>query len=103
MFGSFHSGNFVQAWTSLVTITRWGLIPNSFAEDFSFALAVILTPPVIVLELRRLFKGQAAAGMELHLGPLLMPGLIGMVPEGYEAGLWGALALTDVEAEAGAG
>jgi undecaprenyl-diphosphatase len=43
------------------------------AEEFSFALAVLLTPPVVLLELRRLVKQHA------HFGPeLLLPGLVGM-------------------------
>ncbi|MBC7538147.1 MAG: undecaprenyl-diphosphate phosphatase [Bacteriovorax sp.] len=50
---------------------------RELAEEFSFALAVVLTPPVIVLELRRLMKSE----LPLHLDyvSLLKPGLIGMV------------------------
>ncbi len=46
------------------------------SEDFSFALAVLLTPAAIALELHRLLKNKA----DLHesLGSLLTPGLIGM-------------------------
>ena len=54
-------------------------IPRMLSEDFSFALAVVLTPPVIVLELRRLMKATKLAGAPLHLGELLTPGLLGMV------------------------
>jgi undecaprenyl-diphosphatase len=36
-------------------------ISRGLAEEFSFALAVLLTPPVILLELRRLWKAQAVA------------------------------------------
>jgi undecaprenyl-diphosphatase len=50
------------------------------AEEFSFALAVVLTPPVIVRELHRLHKAQAALGADagLSLGHALVPSLIGM-------------------------
>ena len=51
------------------------------AEEFSFALAVVLTPPVIVRELHRLHKAQAALGAAdgVSLGHALVPSLIGMV------------------------
>ncbi len=49
-------------------------------EDFSFALAVILTPPVILIEVLRFLKGQHAS--VLHgtstIG-LFLPSVIGMV------------------------
>ena len=52
------------------------------AEEFSFALAVVITPPVIVVELRRLLKAQGAPGAPLHFGPQftsqIAPGLLGM-------------------------
>jgi undecaprenyl-diphosphatase len=47
------------------------------AEEFSFALAVVLTPPVLVREIHRLLKAQAAAPGE-SLGHLFAPGLLGM-------------------------
>lgn len=47
------------------------------AEDFSFALAVVLTPPVIVLELRRLLK--KGWHPETDWLQLIAPGLLGMV------------------------
>jgi undecaprenyl-diphosphatase len=52
-----------------------------FAEEFSFALAVVLTPPVIIKEVYRLYTAQSAivtpnAGRFLHLAG---PSLIGMV------------------------
>jgi undecaprenyl-diphosphatase len=50
-------------------------IARPLAEDFSFALAVILTPAVIVLEAKRLFGATDGTPM----GELLEPGLIGMV------------------------
>jgi undecaprenyl-diphosphatase len=48
------------------------------AEEFSFALAVVLTPPVIGIELHRLLKSNAEAGRPLHLASLLLPGFAGM-------------------------
>ena len=49
------------------------------AEEFSFALAVVLTPAVIYKELHRFLKAQAAAGLDsaamLHLA---WPSLVGM-------------------------
>lgn len=50
------------------------------AEEFSFALAVVLTPPVLLREIHRLMKVQAAAGVPLSsMGHFFLPGLIGMV------------------------
>ena len=51
------------------------------AEEFSFALAVVLTPAVIVKEIYRLYKHQtlAFAPGSHGLFHLLTPGLIGMV------------------------
>ncbi len=50
------------------------------AEEFSFALAVVLTPPVIVRELHRLHKAQQAVGLGSggSLRHALVPSLIGM-------------------------
>lgn len=50
------------------------------AEDFSFALAVAVTPPVIVLQVRRLLKAYAAGELEgaQSLGQAFLPGLLGM-------------------------
>ena len=47
-------------------------------EEFSFALAVVLTPPVIGRELLRLLQAHADAVHPLHLLPLLGPGVAGM-------------------------
>jgi undecaprenyl-diphosphatase len=52
------------------------------AERFSFALAVILTPPVIAVEAHRLLKASheaAAAGMPINLHASLIASLLGMV------------------------
>jgi undecaprenyl-diphosphatase len=57
------------------------------AEEFSFALAVVLTPPVIVKEMLRLFKSQTETA---HALALLQPGLVGMVCSFFSglAALW---------------
>jgi undecaprenyl-diphosphatase len=52
---------------------------RALAEDFSFALAVILTPPVIAMEAHRLVKAAAAAGRSAWSPELFAPGLVGMV------------------------
>jgi len=52
------------------------------AEEFSFALAVILTPPVVGLELVRLLKASHAAnavGTPIDLQAALVGSLLGMV------------------------
>ena len=48
------------------------------AEDFSFALAVVLTPPVIIRELYRLLHDPNRTS-EIQFVDLIMPGLVGMV------------------------
>lgn len=48
-------------------------------EDFSFALAVILTPPVILMEALRFFKMQHASVHHSSTLGLLLPSLVGMV------------------------
>jgi undecaprenyl-diphosphatase len=56
-------------------------VGRQFAEQFSFALAVVLTPPVVVREAWRLFKSPAAMNA-IHGGgvwSLVMPSLLGMV------------------------
>lgn len=55
-------------------------IPRELAEDFSFALAVLLTPPVVLLELHRLLKTtETPFLLQNQIGQLLLPGLLGMV------------------------
>lgn len=50
------------------------------AEDFSFALVVILTPLAIAVEVLRLFKEQHQAALEsAGLTSILAPSLVGMV------------------------
>jgi undecaprenyl-diphosphatase len=48
-------------------------------EEFSFALAVVLTPPIIAKEFLRLVKANSDTTHPLHTMHLLMPGLLGMV------------------------
>lgn len=48
------------------------------AEEFSFALSVALTPPVIGLELVRLMKHVKATGVPISTGDLFLPGVLGM-------------------------
>jgi undecaprenyl-diphosphatase len=56
------------------------------AEEFSFALAVILTPPIVAIEFHRLLKLNATAAQPMHLTALLLPGLVGMIGS-FVAGL----------------
>jgi len=56
-------------------------VGRKLAEQFSFALAVVLTPVVIAREAYRLFKTPAASSA-IHAGDawsLVMPSLLGMV------------------------
>jgi len=55
-------------------------------EEFSFALAVIITPPAIAKELLRLLKAHTEAASPHHLLQLLGPGLFGMAGA-FAAGL----------------
>jgi undecaprenyl-diphosphatase len=52
-------------------------VSRTLAEDFSFALAVVLTPPVQVYSLYKLFKGRSLA--EANVMAELLPGVVGMV------------------------
>jgi undecaprenyl-diphosphatase len=53
-------------------------LPKQKLEEFSFALAVVLTPPIIAKEALRLLKAHALSGQgsALHL---FLPGLVGMI------------------------
>jgi undecaprenyl-diphosphatase len=53
-------------------------LPKQKLEEFSFALAVVLTPPVIAQEAHRLVKAHALSGQNSMLH-LFVPGLVGMV------------------------
>ena len=52
-------------------------IPRQKIEEFSFALAVVLTPPVIVREVMRLLHDQQTTSVQ-SLAQMFMPGLLGM-------------------------
>lgn len=55
-------------------------ISRKSAEEFSFALAVVLTPPVIVRETVRLLREQhASTTATADIAGLFLPGLVGMV------------------------
>ena len=58
-------------------------VSRKTSEEFSFALAVVLTPPVIAREVLRLVTHKAAAveagAPVVHLSGMILPGLIGMV------------------------
>jgi undecaprenyl-diphosphatase len=54
-------------------------ISRQLAEDFSFALAVAVTPAVIAREVYRLLRARAENPEALHLASLFAPGLVGMV------------------------
>ena len=53
-------------------------ISKERAESFSFALAVVLTPPVVAREVLRLMKARHLEN-GAHLGSAVMPSLIGAV------------------------
>lgn len=53
-------------------------IPRRAAEEFSFALAVVITPPIIAREFLRFHASRAAHG-SVHVAALVAPGLMGMV------------------------
>ena len=61
-------------------------ITRQRVEEFSFALAVIITPPAIAKELLRLLKAHTEAASPHHLLHLLGPGLFGMIGA-FAAGL----------------
>ena len=55
-------------------------IPRQKIEEFSFALAVVLTPPVIAREVMRLLHEQQASSSSMaDLTQIFMPSLLGMV------------------------
>ena len=68
-------------------------------EEFSFALAVVLTPPVIVRESWRLLKAHSETSQPSHLLPLVLPGMFGLICS-FIAG-WFALRLLSRWLEAG--
>jgi len=55
-------------------------IARKKVEDFSFALAVILTPPIILREILRLLKAHQTASLDVtNTLNLFYPGLLGML------------------------
>lgn len=55
-------------------------IPRQKIEEFSFALAVVLTPPIIVREVMRLLQEQQASPATLSdMAHIFMPSLLGML------------------------
>ncbi len=48
------------------------------AEEFSFALGLVVTPPLVALELRRLIRLHEEESVQHHLLRLTAPGLAGM-------------------------
>jgi undecaprenyl-diphosphatase len=59
-----------------ISVALMSGLPRRFAEEFSFALAVVLTPPLIVRQTWKLLKSPEAA--DTHWFDLVTPGLIGM-------------------------
>ncbi len=54
-------------------------LSRAVAEDFSFILAVVLTPPVVLKELHRLLKSGAVGILQdTGVGHLVLNGLLGM-------------------------
>jgi undecaprenyl-diphosphatase len=53
-------------------------VPRRLSEEFSFALGVVITPPIIAREFQRFYRFRAAGGQVVHIGSLVTPGLIGM-------------------------
>jgi undecaprenyl-diphosphatase len=61
-------------------------VQRRLSEEFSFALAVVITPPVIAREALGYYRARAAEPGTLHLAALATPGLIGMACS-FAAGL----------------
>jgi undecaprenyl-diphosphatase len=53
-------------------------VGKSRAEDFSFALAVVLTPPVVVREAMRLVRAEQISGITT-LASAMMPSMVGAI------------------------
>jgi undecaprenyl-diphosphatase len=61
-------------------------VPRRVSEEFSFALAVVITPPAILRELLRFYRARAAEPGTVDIAALAIPGLIGMAMS-FGAGL----------------
>jgi undecaprenyl-diphosphatase len=73
-------------------------VGRELAEEFSFALAVLLTPPVVLLELKRMVKAlhaDPARAAQFSWSHALAPGLIGMAFS-FVAGLLALRLLTQM-------
>jgi undecaprenyl-diphosphatase len=53
-------------------------VPKRLSEEFSFALGVVITPPIMAREFLRFYRFRAAADAAVRVGALVTPGLIGM-------------------------
>ncbi len=61
-------------------------VQRRVCEEFSFALAVVITPAVVAHELQRFAKAKAAAHASVDIIAMITPGLIGMMMS-FGAGL----------------
>ena len=68
---------FSRSGTTISTAMLAG-VGRRHAEEFSFALGVVITPPAIALETWRLVKSHGEIVVPAHLGQLLLPGLVGL-------------------------
>ncbi len=83
--GSIVIRGFTRSGTTISTAMLTG-VGRRRAEEFSFALGVVITPPAIALEAWRLLKFHGTIASPFHLGQLVLPGLIGMIAS-FLAGL----------------
>lgn len=69
---------FSRSGATISTALIMGVV-KSRAEEFSFALAVLITPPAIVREVLRVITAHhESTGSRTTLGAVLIPGLLGM-------------------------
>ena len=70
---------FSRSGATISTALLMGVV-KSRAEEFSFALAVIITPPAIAREILRVIKAHhESTGVGIPISSVLIPGLLGMV------------------------
>lgn len=53
-------------------------VPRRVSEEFSFALAIVITPPVILREVLRLYRHRAPGAATIDWAALARPGLLGV-------------------------
>lgn len=58
-----------------ISAGMWIGVSRTLSEEFSFALALLITPPAIMVEAHRLKKAVALTGQAIDFGP----GVVGMV------------------------